>query len=87
MGGEWLHIALETDEIVLWSSDDIQSCFHMFSLPPAWRRWIGKVRTKEVPVYVGVGWVERSLFGQSDVLSCWFPLLAGLDPHMMATEG
>ena len=27
MRGEWLHIALETDEIVLWSSDDIQGCF------------------------------------------------------------
>ena len=24
VGGEWLHIALETNEIVLWSSDDIQ---------------------------------------------------------------
>ena len=40
VGGEWLHIALETDEIVLWSSDDIQGCFHVFSLPPAWRRWM-----------------------------------------------
>ena len=39
-GGEWLHIALETDEIVLWSSDDIQGCFHVFSLPPSWRRWM-----------------------------------------------
>ena len=27
VGGEWLHIALETGEIVLWSSDDIQGCF------------------------------------------------------------
>ena len=27
VGGKWLHIALETDEIVLWSSDDIQGCF------------------------------------------------------------
>ena len=40
VGGEWLHIALEADEIVLWSSDDIQRCFHVFSLPPAWRRWM-----------------------------------------------
>ena len=40
VGGEWLHIALETDEIVLWSSDDIQGCFHVFSLPPSWRRWM-----------------------------------------------
>ena len=39
LGGEWLHIALQSDEIVLWSSDDIQGCFHVFSLPPAWRRW------------------------------------------------
>ena len=58
VGGEWIHIALETDEVVFWSSDDIQGCFHVFSLPSAWRRWIGKVRTKEVPVYVGVGWVS-----------------------------
>ena len=40
VGGEWLHIALQSDEIVLWSSDDIQGCFHVFSLPPAWRRWM-----------------------------------------------
>ena len=40
VGGEWLHIALESDEIVLRSSDDIQGCFHVFSLPPAWRRWM-----------------------------------------------
>ena len=40
VGGEWLHIALQSDEIVLWSSDDIHGCFHVFSLPPAWRRWM-----------------------------------------------
>ena len=40
VGGEWLHIALQSDEIVLWSSDDIQGCFHVFSQPPAWRRWM-----------------------------------------------
>ena len=40
VGGEWLHIALETYEIVLWSSDDIQGCFHVLSQPPAWRRWM-----------------------------------------------
>ena len=40
VGSEWLHIALQTDEIVLWSSDDIQGYFHVFSLPPEWRRWM-----------------------------------------------
>ena len=40
VGSEWLHIALETDEIVFWSSHDVQGCFHVFSLPPAWRRWM-----------------------------------------------
>ena len=29
VGGEWLHIALQSDEIVRWSSDDIQGCFHV----------------------------------------------------------
>ena len=51
--GEWLHIALETDEIVLWSSDDIQGCFHFFSLPPAWRNWM--ILSKPIPVAMPAG--------------------------------
>ena len=53
VGSEWLHIALETDEIVLWSSDDIQGCFHVFSLPPAWRKWM--ILSKPIPVAMPAG--------------------------------
>ena len=51
--GEWLHNALETDEIVLWSSDDIQGCFHVFSLPLAWRRWM--ILSKPIRVAMPAG--------------------------------
>ena len=30
VGGEWLHIALQSDEIVFWSSDDIRVAFTSF---------------------------------------------------------
>ena len=52
-GSEWLHIALQSDEIVLWSSDDIQGCFHVFSLPPAWRRWM--ILSKPIRVALPAG--------------------------------
>ena len=53
VGSEWLHIALETDVIVLWSSDDIQECFHVSSLPPAWRRWM--ILSKPIRVAMPAG--------------------------------
>ena len=53
VGSEWLHIAPETDEIVLWSSDDIQGCFHVFSLPPSWRKWM--ILSKPIRVAMPAG--------------------------------
>ena len=38
--GEWLHVAMETDAIILWSFDDISGCFHVFALQTAWRPWM-----------------------------------------------
>ena len=65
VGGEWLHIALETDEIVLWSSDDIQGCFHVFSLPPAWRRWM--ILSKPIRVAMPAG--KAGVLASNDQLS------------------
>ena len=65
MGGEWLHIALQSDEIVLWSSDDIQGCFHVFSLPPAWRRWM--ILSKPIRVAMPAGKV--GVLASNDQLS------------------
>ena len=65
VGGEWLHIALQSDEIVLWSSDDIQGCFHVFSLPPAWRRWM--ILSKPIRVAMPAGKV--GVLASNDQLS------------------
>ena len=40
IGGEWRHIALQEGELLLWSSEDIKGCFHIFKLPLAWQRWM-----------------------------------------------
>ena len=65
VGGEWLHIALQSDEIVLWSSDDIQGCTHVFSLPPAWRRWM--ILSK--PVRVAMPSDKAGVLASNDQLS------------------
>ena len=33
VGGEWLYVCLGENDMILWSSDDISGCFHVFSLP------------------------------------------------------
>ena len=38
--GEWSHKAMDKKDIILWSSDDISGCFHVFSRLPAWRQWV-----------------------------------------------
>ena len=65
VGGEWLHSALQSDEIVFWSSDDIHGCFHIFSLPPAWRRWM--ILSKPIRVALPAGKVR--VLASSDQLS------------------
>ena len=40
VGGEWLYVCLGENDMILWSSDDISGCFHVFSLPVPWRRWM-----------------------------------------------
>ena len=65
VGGEWLHIAPESDEIVFWSSDDIQGCFHVFSLPPAWRRWM--ILSKPIRVAMPAG--KAGVLASNDQLS------------------
>ena len=40
VGGESLHVAMEAEEVVLWSSDDVAGCFHVFSLPHPRHRWM-----------------------------------------------
>ena len=40
IGGEWHHIALQEGELLLWSSEDIKGCFHIFKFPLAWQRWM-----------------------------------------------
>ncbi|CAK0897904.1 unnamed protein product, partial [Prorocentrum cordatum] len=40
VGGEH-HVTLLADgETLLWSSDDIKGCFHVFRLPSCWRPWM-----------------------------------------------
>ena len=65
VGGECLHIALESDEIVLWSSDDFQGCFHVFSLPPEWRKWM--ILSKPIRVAMPAG--KAGVLASSDQLS------------------
>ena len=33
-------MCLGENDMILWSSDDISGCFHVFSLPVPWRRWM-----------------------------------------------
>ena len=40
VGDEWLYVCLGENEMILWSSDDIFGCFHVFSVPVPWRRWM-----------------------------------------------
>ena len=39
-GDEWLYVCLGENEMILWSSGDIFGCFHVFSVPVPWRRWM-----------------------------------------------
>ena len=72
VGGEWLHTALETDEIVLWSSGDFQGCFHVVIQADSgrhagpvefWRkrtstRWDSQRNAWAVQVVVRLLWLE-----------------------------
>ena len=78
VGGEWLHIALQSDETVLWSSDDIQGCFHVFSLPPAWRRWL--ILSKPIRVALPAGRV--GVLASNDQLS-----RGGIAPQPVVSDG
>ena len=65
VGGEWLHVALEADGMLLWSSDDIAGCFHVFSLPLAWRRWM--ILSKPIRLQQGT---DHSLTGRGMRAGC-----------------
>ena len=39
--GQWIHIVLEKGDIVLWSSDDVNSAFYVVRLQRAWKRSYG----------------------------------------------
>eukprot|EP00971_Amphidinium_carterae_P072570 1435245-Amphidinium_carterae.2 len=36
---QWQTISLGQSEVVLWSSEDLKSCFYVYSLPPAWSKY------------------------------------------------
>ena len=63
IGGEWRHIVLQEGELLLWSSEDITGCFHIFMFPLAWQRWMLLSRPirppalgrKGPPVWLAVG--------------------------------
>ena len=64
-GGRKLHIALKADEIVLCSSDGIQGCFHVFSLPPALCKWM--FLSKPIRIAMPAG--EAEMLTSNDQLS------------------
>ena len=50
VGGEWLVATLGPRETMLWSSEDIKGCFHIFKLPEVWRPWMALSKPVAGPV-------------------------------------
>ena len=38
--GQWQGLVLQDGEFVLWSSEDLRSCFYVYELPPAWMAYM-----------------------------------------------
>ena len=84
-------------EVLLWSSDDIKGCFHVFRLPEVWRPWmalsapvdpVALGRASGPPVWVAVavvsmGWL--SAVGIAQHLSRQI-LLKGAPGHASPSE-
>ncbi|CAK0841817.1 unnamed protein product, partial [Prorocentrum cordatum] len=44
VGGEHHVTVIEDGELLVWSSEDIKGCFHVFKLPACWRPWMALSR-------------------------------------------
>lgn len=80
---------LSPDEVLCIDGEDVQSCFNLFTMPPAWRGYM--VFEKRVPravldlpgggdTFVAVTIVPMGWSASVDLIQCFFRRFVGLRP-------